>query len=128
MSFGVFIISRPTQKMNSAEAGLKDATVTLPRWAQRRDGAMYRVVIRVPFSAVLHEQERLMTLGTILIIILILILIGALPTWGYSSGWGYGPGGIVGVILIIIVILVPTGQTLTFNGGLTVPPKLLATR
>ena len=62
------------------------------------------------------------------IIILILILIGALPTWGYSSGWGYGPGGIVGVILIIIVILVPTGQTLTFNGGLTVPPKLLATR
>ena len=43
-----------------------------------------------------------MSLGTILIIILILILIGALPTWGYSSGWGYGPGGIVGVILIII--------------------------
>jgi hypothetical protein len=32
-------------------------------------------------------------LSTILLVVLILILIGALPTWGYSSGWGYGPGG-----------------------------------
>ena len=32
-------------------------------------------------------------LGTILIIILILLLIGALPTWPYSAGWGYYPGG-----------------------------------
>jgi hypothetical protein len=41
---------------------------------------------------------------------LILILIGALPRWGYSSGWGYGPGGIVGVILIIVIILALTGR------------------
>jgi hypothetical protein len=41
-----------------------------------------------------------MTLGTILLIIFVLILIGALPTWGYSSGWGYGPSGIVGLILV----------------------------
>ena len=46
-----------------------------------------------------------MTLGTILIIILILILLGAIPAWPYSSGWGYGPSGIVGVILIVILIL-----------------------
>ena len=45
-------------------------------------------------------------LGTILIIILILLLVGALPTWGYSSGWGYYPGGGLGIILIIVVILV----------------------
>ncbi|PZN93587.1 MAG: hypothetical protein DCF31_12225 [Alphaproteobacteria bacterium] len=32
-----------------------------------------------------------MTLGTILIIVVILLLVGALPSWGYSSGWGYGP-------------------------------------
>ena len=32
-------------------------------------------------------------LSTILIIIVILLLIGALPTWPYSSGWGYYPGG-----------------------------------
>jgi hypothetical protein len=35
-----------------------------------------------------------MSLGTILIIILILILIGAMPRWGHSRGWGYGPSGL----------------------------------
>jgi hypothetical protein len=51
-----------------------------------------------------------MTLTTLLIIILVLILIGALPTWGHSRNWGYGPGGIVGVILIILIILVLMGR------------------
>jgi len=41
---------------------------------------------------------------TILLIILVLLLIGALPTWPYSSGWGYYPGG--GLLLLIILILV----------------------
>ena len=49
-------------------------------------------------------------LGTILIILLILFLIGALPRWGYSSGWGYGPSGLLGIILIIVVILLLTGN------------------
>jgi hypothetical protein len=49
-------------------------------------------------------------LGTILIILLILLLIGALPRWGYSSGWGYGPSGLLGLILIIIVSLVLLGR------------------
>lgn len=49
-------------------------------------------------------------LGTILIVLLILILIGALPRWGYSANWGYGPGGLVGVILIIVIILALTGR------------------
>jgi hypothetical protein len=51
-----------------------------------------------------------MSLGTILLIILILILIGALPTWGYSSGWGYGPSGVLGVIVIVLLILVLMGR------------------
>jgi len=51
-----------------------------------------------------------MTLGTILIIILILILLGAIPAWPYSSGWGYGPSGIVGVLLVILLILVVMGR------------------
>ena len=42
-----------------------------------------------------------MSIGTILLIILILALIGALPTWGYSSGWGYGPSGIAGVVVLV---------------------------
>ena len=49
-------------------------------------------------------------LGTILLIILILVLIGALPTWGYSSGWGYYPSGGVGLLLIIVVILLLMGR------------------
>jgi hypothetical protein len=49
-------------------------------------------------------------LSTILIVLLILLLIGALPRWGYSGNWGYGPGGIVGVILIIVIILALTGR------------------
>jgi hypothetical protein len=49
-------------------------------------------------------------LSTILIIILILLLIGALPTWPYSTGWGYYPGGALGLILIIVIILVLLGR------------------
>jgi len=49
-------------------------------------------------------------MGTILLIILILLLIGALPTWGYSRGFGYFPSGILGVILIVVVILVLMGR------------------
>jgi hypothetical protein len=51
-----------------------------------------------------------MSLTTIIIIILILILLGVIPTWPHSSGWGYGPSGIVGVILVIVLILVLLGR------------------
>ncbi|MBJ3783266.1 DUF3309 family protein [Devosia sediminis] len=51
-----------------------------------------------------------MTLSTILIIILILLLIGALPTWGYSRGFGYFPSGILGVVLVVVLILVLMGR------------------
>jgi hypothetical protein len=49
-------------------------------------------------------------MGTILLIILILLLIGALPTWPYSSGWGYYPSGGLGLVLLIIVILLLMGR------------------
>lgn len=49
-------------------------------------------------------------LGTILLIILILLLIGALPTWGYSGGWGYMPSGGLGLVLIIVIILLVMGR------------------
>jgi hypothetical protein len=49
-------------------------------------------------------------MSTILLIILILLLIGALPTWPYSSGWGYYPSGGLGLVVLIIVILVLTGR------------------
>jgi hypothetical protein len=46
---------------------------------------------------------------TLLIIIVILLLVGALPTWPYSSGWGYYPSGGVGLILLVVIILVVLG-------------------
>jgi hypothetical protein len=49
-------------------------------------------------------------LGTILLIILIILLIGAIPTWPYSSGWGYFPSGILGVIVVVVLILLLTGR------------------
>jgi hypothetical protein len=49
-------------------------------------------------------------MGTILLIILILLLIGALPTWPYSSGWGYYPSGGLGLVVLILLILVLMGR------------------
>jgi len=51
-----------------------------------------------------------MSLGTILLIILVILLIGALPTWPYSTGWGYYPTGGLGTILVIVLILVLVGR------------------
>ena len=51
-----------------------------------------------------------MTMTTILIIILVLILLGALPTWGHSRNWGYGPSGLLGVVVIVLVILLLMGR------------------
>ncbi|MET0483317.1 MAG: DUF3309 domain-containing protein [Aestuariivirgaceae bacterium] len=41
---------------------------------------------------------------TILVIVLILVLIGALPSWPYSRGWGYGPSGILGLLLLVALV------------------------
>ena len=49
-------------------------------------------------------------LSTILLIILILLLLGALPSWPYSRGWGYGPSGLTLVLLVILVVLLVTGR------------------
>jgi hypothetical protein len=51
-----------------------------------------------------------LVLGTILIVILVLLLLGALPSWPYSSGWGYYPSGGLGLILVIVLILVLLGR------------------
>lgn len=51
-----------------------------------------------------------MSTNTILIVILILLLIGALPNWPYSSEWGYGPGGVIGAILLVVIILALLGR------------------
>ncbi len=51
-----------------------------------------------------------MSLGTVFLIVLILMLVGALPSWPHSSSWGYGPRGILGVIVLVLLVLVLTGR------------------
>ena len=51
-----------------------------------------------------------MGLGTILLIILVLVLLGALPAWPYSRSWGYGPSGVLGLIVVLLLILVQMGR------------------
>jgi len=49
-------------------------------------------------------------ISTVLLIVLLLLLIGAIPSWPYSRGWGYGPSGLLGLILIIVLILLLMGR------------------
>ncbi len=49
-------------------------------------------------------------MSTILLIILVLLLIGAIPSWPYSRNWGYGPSGILGVVVVILLVLVLMGR------------------
>ena len=51
-----------------------------------------------------------MSIGTILLIILILALVGALPTWGHSRSWGYGPSGLLGVVVVVLIVLLLMGR------------------
>ena len=60
------------------------------------------------FRGKLKWEDGLMS--TLLMILLVLLLVGSLPTWPYSSGWGYYPAGGLGVILLVMVVL------LLFNG------------
>ncbi|HCN89003.1 MAG TPA: DUF3309 domain-containing protein [Oxalobacteraceae bacterium] len=51
-----------------------------------------------------------MSIGLILLIVLVLMLVGALPTWPHSRSWGYGPSGITGLVVLILIILLVTGR------------------
>lgn len=51
-----------------------------------------------------------MSIGTILLIILVLVLIGAFPSWPHSRGWGYGPSGILGIVVLVLIVLLLTGR------------------
>jgi len=51
-----------------------------------------------------------MSIGTILLIIVVLMLIGAIPGWPHSRSWGYGPSGVFGLVLVILIILLLMGR------------------
>ena len=47
---------------------------------------------------------------TILVVILILMLLGVFPAWPYSRGWGYGPSGVLGLILVVLLVFALLGR------------------
>lgn len=49
-------------------------------------------------------------LGTIILVVVVLMLVGALPTWGHSRNWGYGPSGGLGLVLLVLVVLLVMGR------------------
>ncbi|MDR7151258.1 putative membrane protein YkgB [Hydrogenophaga palleronii] len=51
-----------------------------------------------------------MSIGTILLIVLVLLLLGVIPSWPHSRSWGYGPSGILGLVLVVVVILLLMGR------------------
>ena len=51
-----------------------------------------------------------MSLGSILLIVVVLLLIGAIPAWPHRRGWGYGPSGGIGLVVLILIILLLTGR------------------
>jgi hypothetical protein len=51
-----------------------------------------------------------LAVSTIILIIIVLLLVGALPSWPYSRGWGYGPSGLLGVVLVVLLILLLLGR------------------
>ena len=57
-----------------------------------------------------QKENKTMSIGTILLIVLILMLIGAFPSWPHSKNWGYFPSGTLGLILLILIILLVLGR------------------
>jgi hypothetical protein len=51
-----------------------------------------------------------MTLGTVILIVLVLALLGVIPTWPHSRGWGYGPSGAMGLVVLVLIVLLLTGR------------------
>lgn len=57
-----------------------------------------------------RRPEHTMSLGTLLLIVLILMLLGVLPTWPHSRTWGYRPGGLLGLIVAVLLIMMVAGR------------------
>ena len=51
-----------------------------------------------------------MSLGMVLLIVLILALLGVIPSWPHSRSWGYAPSGVLGLLLLVVLIMLVTGN------------------
>lgn len=75
--------------------------------ANRRRASARRDTVPLPLTLTGRDE---MSLGTILLITLVLMLIGAFPSWPHSRGWGYGPSGGLGLVVVILIVLLLMGR------------------
>ena len=38
------------------------------------------------------------------------LIVGVLPVWPHAKSWGYGPSGIAGVVLLVLIVLFLMGR------------------
>jgi hypothetical protein len=53
-------------------------------------------------------------MSLVLVVLIVLLLIGGVgsyPSWGYSSGWGYGPSGLIGLLLVVLIVMALLGHS-----------------
>jgi hypothetical protein len=82
--------------------------MTRRRAGARETGTRYA---DLPVCALSPQQPETnaMSLGTLILIVVVLLLVGAIPTWGYSRNWGYGPSGGLGLLAVVVLVLLLTG-------------------
>jgi hypothetical protein len=54
-------------------------------------------------------------MGLLLLIVLVLLLVGGLPSWNHSRNWGYGPSGLVGLLLVVLLVVVLFTDVIHFS-------------
>jgi Protein of unknown function (DUF3309) len=69
---------------------------------------MWQTIAKNPLLNEINYRSYM--LSTILLILLILFLVGSFPTWPYSTGWGYGPSSVLGIVLLVLLILMLMGR------------------
>jgi hypothetical protein len=67
--------------------------------------------VLIPSRRWILKERNVSTLLIILLVILLLGGVGTYPRWGYSSGWGYGPSGILGLLLVILIVMALVGHS-----------------
>jgi len=77
---------------------------------QRLELAGSRRVVRANGALSRQRHHEATMLSTLLLVVLVLLLVGAIPSWPHSRSWGYGPSGILGVVLIVVLVLALAGR------------------
>ncbi|MFA5059198.1 MAG: DUF3309 domain-containing protein [Candidatus Omnitrophota bacterium] len=59
-----------------------------------------------------------MTTETLLLLIIVVFLAATFPTWPYNKSWGYGPTGVLAILLAVFLIWAIAGGRPLFRSSL----------